>query len=1380
MSITPGAGVKVGSAYVDITPKLNQFANAKVLAEVNKELQKAYTPDYAALNADQKKNQEIQARSAQQATAALFKNRLAAQKEADKASVDAEKAASAARNDVAKAETRAYQEEARRRGVSDRALQRQRQSDIKQTEKAAADAAKHLDSQNTNSEGVLHKLATQFRTVGTIARGLSAISIVPLGFEALVQGIGLIRAALPVVAAGLVALPGLIAAAGVEAVILKVSFNHVGAAIKDGFDPTKVKQFNQQMKALSPAARSFVKDILQLKNLKLPNLQQQLFGNANLQAAGKAIAPTAQKLAPATAGIASASGGLLGSVLGGLETKQAVANIRTLFIGMATGINNVLPGLRVLEAGLLSLIGKDGAFGGAAGTKISNFFTTIGHGLSKINVAQVFHDAGIALNGFWNIAKNLGGTIGNIVKAMGTQASGQGFLGGLGAVAKTLNSFTSSKPGQAFLTELFKTLSQIANTVSVVLGDALNGLAKAFVALQPQIGPFLKAIKDLAKDLPALGTILGGMAAGALTLGTTLLNFLNPPLQALVDLLAKIPKPVLMGIAEGLTAIYLAIKAYAILTGIIKSLNAVLVVFNIELDANPIGVVIIAVVALGVGIFELVKHFKQVTAFLNGPWGTAWSVALIGVAPFIGIPAIIIGHWRGVLTGLKAILNGLVAAFKAVEPFIVNTVPSFFTRMYRSVVGTFNTFIRATGNWVSSVTSRIGSGIANFVTKTIPGFFTSMYNKVVGTFNTLIRATGNWITSTVHTITSGISNFVTRTIPGWFATAHGFIDGALDGIRNRIKTFVKDDITGAFNSVKNFVLHTIPGWFSTLQHDIVAAIKVLVSSIKTVWNTIVAIFKNPVDTVINVALNPLKDAWNVVDHAIGGHHQIPPIRIGKTPKPGKAAGGFIDRAYGGPTQDNVFLNGRGGHPGINVSGGEYVLKASSVASIPPGYLNALNKYGGKAISGDPSGIHIFDPKEYAYAAGGSVPAAARARVPGVLGFLHNIAASGVPYGLGAVGPRAYDCSSLVGEVWARLTGNPSYHRYFVTGNEASWLGGHGFAPGKDPTGFTVGLTNPPEHTVGMLGGHRFEAAHTGTTMRFDGGAANALNFAKVFHMIGMSGVGGGFGIPAALLAVSTAAKFAAKFGAIFNKIKWPNTGYTPEAKLVGPAASANLNKFSHPLILKAIQAAQAAANSGFGAGAALGNVGSGSVAKWIAQASKFSNIPSSWVSGLEYIIQRESGNNPNAQNNTDINARNGIPSQGLGQLIPPVFRANHAAGTSGNIKDPVANIAAMVNYIRKVYGSPAGTPWLRHTGTYYSAGGPVITRDRGGIIPTGLSNVFNGTGKSEYAFTTEQLAALRHDCHTTIYLDGVDVTSKAHVTKNNDALTASLNRRTGR
>ncbi|MEU1910009.1 transglycosylase SLT domain-containing protein [Streptomyces hygroscopicus] len=83
---------------------------------------------------------------------------------------------------------------------------------------------------------------------------------------------------------------------------------------------------------------------------------------------------------------------------------------------------------------------------------------------------------------------------------------------------------------------------------------------------------------------------------------------------------------------------------------------------------------------------------------------------------------------------------------------------------------------------------------------------------------------------------------------------------------------------------------------------------------------------------------------------------------------------------------------------------------------------------------------------------------------------------------------------------------------------------------------------------------------------------------------------------------------------------------------------------------------------------------------------KQKGIPGSY-NGIYRNIIRESGGNPRAINLWDINARNGVPSKGLLQVIAPTFKQYHVEGTSWDLYDPVANITAACNYAAARYGS---------------------------------------------------------------------------------------------
>lgn len=80
---------------------------------------------------------------------------------------------------------------------------------------------------------------------------------------------------------------------------------------------------------------------------------------------------------------------------------------------------------------------------------------------------------------------------------------------------------------------------------------------------------------------------------------------------------------------------------------------------------------------------------------------------------------------------------------------------------------------------------------------------------------------------------------------------------------------------------------------------------------------------------------------------------------------------------------------------------------------------------------------------------------------------------------------------------------------------------------------------------------------------------------------------------------------------------------------------------------------------------------------------------------LLYQMQTESGGNPNAINNWDINAQNGTPSKGLMQVIDPTFERWAMDGYDTNIWDPLSNMIAAIRYTVNRYGSLANG-WKGH------------------------------------------------------------------------------------
>lgn len=129
------------------------------------------------------------------------------------------------------------------------------------------------------------------------------------------------------------------------------------------------------------------------------------------------------------------------------------------------------------------------------------------------------------------------------------------------------------------------------------------------------------------------------------------------------------------------------------------------------------------------------------------------------------------------------------------------------------------------------------------------------------------------------------------------------------------------------------------------------------------------------------------------------------------------------------------------------------------------------------------------------------------------------------------------------------------------------------------------------------------------------------------------------------------------------------------------------------------------------------SAGTAQMRAWAKAGLEAAGVPAT-RGNIETIVGRmmqESGGNPNAINLWDSNAAAGHPSQGLMQTIPETFATYHVPGTSSNILNPVANVAAAVRYMLARYGHLVGAG----PGGY--ALGGLLSFAGGGIVPPAVT-----------------------------------------------------------
>lgn len=109
-----------------------------------------------------------------------------------------------------------------------------------------------------------------------------------------------------------------------------------------------------------------------------------------------------------------------------------------------------------------------------------------------------------------------------------------------------------------------------------------------------------------------------------------------------------------------------------------------------------------------------------------------------------------------------------------------------------------------------------------------------------------------------------------------------------------------------------------------------------------------------------------------------------------------------------------------------------------------------------------------------------------------------------------------------------------------------------------------------------------------------------------------------------------------------------------------------------------------------------GIISGGDVSSWIMQALTLTGTDSSWLNGLLMLASRESGDpgklgtgNASLVNNVGVG---GEYATGLLQMLPSTFKEFFAG--FGDIKNPVANVASAIKYIKSRYGSVYNIPNL--------------------------------------------------------------------------------------
>lgn len=417
---------------------------------------------------------------------------------------------------------------------------------------------------------------------------------------------------------------------------------------------------------------------------------------------------------------------------------------------------------------------------------------------------------------------------------------GSSLSGAAGAVWNVISEPLSELYNQAkgqlpAVADGFKTL---LHAVSGLL-DYVSAHADSIIPLAKGITAFVLASKGISAVSAGLKTVSGGLKAISATA-----SGVEKTATAAFDMIGKISDA---GSAAGglkqLAGSFNIVKAaQSAWSAVTKAATAVQLAFSAALDANPIGMLVVAigaVVAALTWFFTQTETGKQLwnsfATWFMGIWNqisTACQPALQAIGTFITQTMSQIQQiWQ---TGWTLITTVLQNVWNAIGPIIMTALTAIITGI--------QTFI-------TTITPLLQAGIQNIQTifQTAATIISTVWNGLWNTITTVVQGTWTIITtiiSTALTVIQGIIQLALAVVNGNWSAAWSAIQGIVSAVWGGIQGVVSAGI-GMVSGVVSAACSTIRSVWAALWNGV----RSIVSS---VWGGIVGTVSNMVGRVGSV------------------------------------------------------------------------------------------------------------------------------------------------------------------------------------------------------------------------------------------------------------------------------------------------------------------------------------------------------------------------------------------------------------------------------------------------------------------------------------------------------------------------------------------------
>ena len=506
----------------------------------------------------------------------------------------------------------------------------------------------------------------------------------------------------------------------------------------------------------------------------------------------------------------------------------------------------------------------------------------------------------------------------------------EAMAGAADATSKAFDKSTDNLQGkldkmkQVFETFKIRVGNILIPIVTNIVDKAIPKIEKAFDTLMPILSDVYTSAKPVIEAfgnaIPGALQIAGDIISGAFNI----IKGVIPPVVNLVKFLGDNFSwigPIAAGLATGIGVLTAAIKINAAITAIsaggfkawaastkiagtaTKIFAGAQKILNLVMSANPIGIVIAAVVALGTAFVLLYKKCEPFRKFINGIGAGIKKGFLAVVNWFKGLPSFFGNLFskmgEGIKNGFNAVINwfkNLPATFSNIFNRAKNIVDNAVAKITEkfpvlgTILGGVIGGIKVHFNYLKTIFSNVIGFIKNVFTGNWKGALENVKNLAVAPIQ-MISGLFDTITNTVKRVLTVISEKFPAIAP------------IIQGVQATIMPII-ESIKGVFNGLIDFIKNVFTGnWAGA-------------------WESVKNIFGNAFSALKGLAKAPLNAVISLINKAIGGLNKLSVTVPDWVPGIGGQQWGFnipqIPMLATGGIATQPSICGEGGYP-------EYVI-----------------------------------------------------------------------------------------------------------------------------------------------------------------------------------------------------------------------------------------------------------------------------------------------------------------------------------------------------------------------------------------------------------------------------------------------------------------------